>query len=253
MNRDRCLSVVIPVFNEATTVAEILDAVLARPETAEIIVVDDASRDESRAVIERYVAERGAGRVRLICQPSNQGKGAAVRRGFAEATAPIVIIQDADREYSPTDYPAVLEPILSGKAEVVYGSRFLGGPGRVMYFRHQLGNNLLTFVSNLLTDLNLTDMETCYKAFRREVIQNLVLSCDRFGIEVELTAKIAKCRTLRIYEVSISYQGRTYEEGKKITWRDGVAALWFMVKFNLLTSAKASRHRPWAEVLSPRS
>ncbi len=248
-----CLSVVIPVYNEADTVAAMLDEVLARPETAEVIVVDDASQDDSRAIVERYILEKGAGRVRLYAQEHNQGKGAAVRRGFAAATAPIVIIQDADREYTPQDYPVVLGPILEGKADVVFGSRFHGGPGRVLYFRHQLGNQFLTFLSNLLTDLNLTDMETCYKAFRREVVQNLVLTCDRFGIEVELTAKVAKCRRLRIYEVPIRYYGRTYEEGKKITWRDGVAALWFMLKFNLLPSARAARHRPWDEILPARN
>jgi glycosyltransferase involved in cell wall biosynthesis len=252
MKREGCLSVIIPVYNEAETVVAMLDEVLARPETAEVIVVDDASKDDSRAIVERYIVERGDGRVRLFCQERNQGKGAAVRRGFDAATAPIVIIQDADREYTPEDYPVVIGPILDGKADVVYGSRFHGGLGRVLYFRHQMGNKLLTFLSNLLTDLNLTDMETCYKAFRREVVQNLVLTCNRFGIEVELTAKIATCRALRIYEVPIRYYGRTYEEGKKITWRDGVAALWFMFKFNLLTSARAARRQPWQDVLSPK-
>jgi len=251
MTPNPCLSVVVPVYNEAETVVGILDEILARPETAEVIVVDDASRDASRSIVERYIAEKGDGRVRLLCQDRNRGKGAAVRRGFSAATAPVVIVQDADREYTPEDYPVILAPILDGRADVVYGSRFHGGLGRVLRFRHQLGNQALTFLSNLLSDLSLSDMETCYKAFRREVVQNLALTCDRFGIEVELTAKVAKCRRLRLHEVPIRYFGRSYDQGKKITWRDGIAALWFMVKFNLLTSARASRLRPWDEVLGP--
>ncbi len=248
MKNEKVLSVVIPVYNEGKTICEILDEVLARPETAEIIAVDDASKDDSREIIRKY-AEKADGRVRLFWHDMNKGKGAAIRKGFDEAKAPIVIIQDADKEYSPTDYPVVIGPILDGKADVVYGSRFHGGAGRVLYFKHQLGNKLLTFISNLLTDINLTDMETCYKAFRREVIQNINLDSDRFGIEVEMTAKFAHARRLRIYEVPISYHGRTYEEGKKITWKDGIAAFWHMIKYNILQRKSKFYKKPWNEVL----
>jgi len=248
VNSEKALSVVIPVYNEAKTICEILDEVLKRPETAEIIIVDDASKDNSREVIQKY-AEKHDGMIRLFCQEKNKGKGAAIRRGFDEAKSPIVIIQDADKEYSPDDYPVMINPIVNGKADVVYGSRFHGGTGRVLYFKHQLGNKVLTFLSNLLTDINLTDMETCYKAFKREVIQNINLDSDRFGIEVELTAKFAHARRLRIYEVPISYHGRTYEEGKKITWKDGVAAIWHMIKYNILQRKSRFYKKPWAEVL----
>ncbi len=239
MNSDKILSVVMPVYNEESTLHEIIEEVLSRSETAELIVVDDCSRDKSVEIVSKYV-EKHPGKVRLFRQEKNMGKGAAIRRGFDEAKAPVVIVQDADKEYSPQDYPELLNPIVSGKADVVYGSRFMGGPGRVLYFRHQLGNKFLTFISNLLTDLNLTDVETCYKLFRREVIQSLILTTNRFGIEIELTAKLAKERKIRIYEVPISYHGRTYEEGKKVTWKDGIAAIWFMIKFNLLVSKDAS-------------
>jgi len=252
MTSEKCLSVVIPVYNEEQTVCDILDAVSARPETAEIVIINDASKDDSLAVIERYLADHSKLPIKLLCQEKNMGKGAAIRRGFEEASADIVIIQDADQEYTPDDYPVVLGPILEGKAEVVYGSRFQGKAGRVMYFRHRMGNQLLTFLSNLLTDINLTDMETCYKAFRREVIQNINFSCNRFGIEVEITAKVAWARKLRIYEVPISYHGRTYEEGKKITWKDGIAALWYMMKFNILSRKKKFYKKPWPEVLARR-
>jgi len=245
---EKVLSVVIPVYNEAKTICEILDDVVRRPETAEIIVVDDASKDNSREIIQKY-ADKSDGKVRLFCQDRNKGKGAAIRRGFDEARHPIVIIQDADREYSPEDYPVMIEPIVSGKADVVYGSRFHGGAGKVLYFRHRMGNKFLTFVSNVLTDISLTDMETCYKAFKREVIQNLNLDSDRFGIEVELTAKFAHARKLRIYEVPIDYHGRTYDEGKKITWKDGIAAIWHMIKYNRLQRKSKFYKKPWQEVL----
>lgn len=248
MKSEKVLSVVIPVYNEAKTICEILDEVARRPETAEIIVVDDASKDNSRGIIQEY-ADRSEGKVRLFCQEMNKGKGAAIRRGFDEARSPIVIIQDADKEYSPEDYPVMIAPIVSGKADVVYGSRFHEGAGKVLYFRHTMGNKLLTFVSNVLTDIKLTDMETCYKAFKREVIQNLNLDSDRFGIEVELTAKFAHARNLRIYEVPISYHGRTYDEGKKITWKDGVAAIWHMIKYNRLQGKSKFYRKPWKEVL----
>ncbi len=246
LTTENILSVVIPVYNEEKTIREVFDEVLSRPETAEIIAIDDFSKDRSREIIQEYV-EKGNGKVRMICQQMNMGKGAAIRRGFDAASAAVVIVQDADKEYSPQDYPVLLKPIITGKADVVYGSRFQGGPGRVLYFRHQLGNKFLTFISNLLTDLNLTDVETCYKLFRREVIQNIVLTTNRFGIEIEITAKLAKEKSLRIYEVPISYHGRTYEEGKKVTWKDGIAAIWFMIKFNILNSKSESFKKPCQE------
>jgi glycosyltransferase involved in cell wall biosynthesis len=240
------LSVVIPVYNEEKTISTVIDEVLSRDEVAEIILIDDASADQSTKVIETYLSHN---KIKLLRQTENMGKGAAIRKGFGEATAPIVIIQDADLEYSPQEYKTMLKPILDGKADVVYGSRFQGGPGRVLYYRHQLGNKLLTFLSNIFTDLNFTDIETCYKAFKREVVQNINLESDRFGIEVELTAKIAKVKGLRIYEVPISYNGRTYSEGKKITWKDGVAALWHIIKFNLLKSSKTFYKEDWEKIL----
>jgi glycosyltransferase involved in cell wall biosynthesis len=244
------LCVIIPVYNEEESVTEILDEVLARPETAEIIVVDDASTDNSRNVIQNYIqSKKGKSKIKLLFQKINMGKGAAIRRGFDEATAPIVIVQDADKEYTPEDYPIVLEPIISGKADVVYGSRFQEGPGRVVRFKHRLGNKLITFVSNWLTDLSLTDVESCYKVFKLEVIQNLNLETCRFGIEVEMTAKLAKAKILDIYEVPISYDGRTYGEGKKITWKDGVAAFWHMIKYNWFASKHKFYKKPWKEVL----
>ncbi len=250
MKSKRILSVVIPVYNEEKTVTSILDTVLARPEVAEIIVVDDGSTDNSRKVIAKYAGGKiSKGRIKLLAQDVNKGKGAAIRRGFDEASAPIVMIQDADNEYSPDDYEAVVQPIISGRADVVYGSRFQVGSRRVVRYRHRLGNKILTTFSNWLTDIWLTDMETCYKAFRREVIHNINLETNRFGIEVELTAKIARARELEIYEVPISYFGRSYGEGKKITWKDGIAAFWHMIRYNCLLSDKNFYKRPWKEVL----
>jgi glycosyltransferase involved in cell wall biosynthesis len=246
MSRKTVLSVIIPVYNEEKTIAFVLDELLALEEVAEIILIDDGSVDNSVKVIEAYLTNE---KIKLFKQFRNMGKGAAIKKGFEFATAPIVIVQDADLEYSPQDYKTILKPIIDGKADVVYGSRFQGGPGRVLYYRHELGNKLLTFLSNLLTDLNFTDIETCYKAFKREVIQNINLESDRFGIEVELTAKIAKVKGLRIYEVPISYNGRTYDEGKKITWKDGVAALWHIIKFNLLKSPKKFYKEGWEKIL----
>ena len=222
------LSVVIPVYNEEATVEDVIEAVRAAPYDKEILVVDDGSTDGTRAILARYADDP---EVRVFLQPENRGKGAALRRGFEEATGDIVLVQDADLEYTPSDYPVLLAPILDGRADVVYGSRFLAGPGRVLYFRHMLGNRFLTFLSNLLTDLSLTDMETCYKVFRREVIQNIRLESDRFGFEPEVTAKIARMRGVVVYEVPIEYHGRTYEEGKKITWRDGVKAILAIIRF----------------------
>jgi glycosyltransferase involved in cell wall biosynthesis len=225
------LSIVIPCYNERGTIEAVIDAVRAAPGgEKEIIVVDDCSRDGSGELLEGPLRAKVD---RVLRHPVNRGKGAALRTGIAHATGDIVIIQDADLEYDPQQYPVLIEPILQDKADVVYGSRFLGGgPHRVLYFWHRVGNGLLTLVSNMFTNLNLTDMETCYKVFRREIIQSVVIEEDRFGFEPEITAKIAKLRC-RVFEVGISYYGRTYEEGKKIGWRDGVRALWCIVKYNL--------------------
>jgi len=225
-----CLSVVMPVFNEEATVRDCVAAVLARPEVAEVVIVDDASTDGTRDIL----ATLNDPRVRVFHQGHNQGKGAALRRGFAEATADFVIVQDADLEYDPAEYPRVLGPLLAGRADVVYGSRFAGGEAhRVLFFWHSLGNRVLTLASNAFTDLNLTDMETCYKAFRREVIQSIEIEENRFGVEPEVTAKVAAAGW-RVYEVGISYNGRTYDEGKKIGWRDGVRAIVCIVRYSRL-------------------
>ena len=225
-----CLSVVMPVFNEEATVRDCVAAVLARPEVAEVVIVDDASTDGTRDIL----ATVNDPRVRVFHQGHNQGKGAALRRGFAEATADFVIVQDADLEYDPAEYPRVLGPLLAGRADVVYGSRFAGGEAhRVLFFWHSLGHRVLTLASNAFTDLNLTDMETCYKAFRREVIQSIEIEENRFGVEPEVTAKVAAAGW-RVYEVGISYNGRTYDEGKKIGWRDGVRAIVCIVRYSRL-------------------
>ena len=226
-----CLSVVMPCYDESATIVDIVDRVLASPLTAELIIVDDGSTDGTRDILAGFTDER----IRVFLQPTNQGKGAALRRGFAEATADFVIVQDADLEYDPVDYGLIVEPLLAGDADVVYGSRFQSGrPRRVLYFWHSVGNRMLTLLSNMFTDLNLTDMETCFKAFRREVVQGLVLEEDRFGIEPEITAKVA-AGGWRVWEVGISYSGRTYADGKKITWRDGVAAIRCIVKYGIRT------------------
>lgn len=225
------LSIIIPCYNEESTIEELVGQVKASPYEKELLIIDDGSTDDTRAILAELEKDPD---IRVFLQPENKGKGAALRRGFEEATGDVVIVQDADLEYDPRDYPKLLQPIEDGRADVVYGSRFQGGPGRVLYYKHMLGNQFLTFLSNMLTDLNLTDMETCYKAFKREVIQNLVLESNRFGFEPEVTAKISRMRDVVIYEVPISYNGRTYDEGKKITWKDGAAALWHIVKHNLL-------------------
>ena len=227
---EACLSVVVPCFNESATIATTLKRVLDSPYTAEVIVVDDGSSDGSAEIVEGL----GDPRVRVVRQPFNQGKGAAIRRGFKEAVQPYVIVQDADLEYDPSDYPSLVAPLLSGEADVVFGSRFMGGrPHRVLYFWHSLGNRFLTLLSNAFTNLNLTDMETGYKVFRREVLESFELEEERFGIEPELTAKCAAGHW-RIYEVGISYRGRTYAEGKKIGWRDGVRAITSIVRYSQL-------------------
>jgi glycosyltransferase involved in cell wall biosynthesis len=227
------LSVVMPVYNERATLRQVVKRVLTLsfPFEIELLCVDDGSTDASREILAELQKEHPA--MRVLLQPRNLGKGAALRRGIQEATGEFVVIQDADLEYDPAEYPLLLEPLIEGKADVVYGSRFLGGrPHRVLYFWHSVGNWLLTLLSNALTDLNLTDMETCYKVFRRDVIQSIPLEEDRFGFEPEVTVKIAK-RRLRVYEVGISYSGRTYEEGKKIGWKDGFRAIWCLLKFSL--------------------
>jgi glycosyltransferase involved in cell wall biosynthesis len=242
------VSVVIPVYNERAFIEEVLLRVQASPIDKEIILIDDKSTDGTRALLEDFDKAQSEGKrevlvrngkdrlalgnIRFLFQPQNAGKGAALRRGFEVATGDIVLVQDADLEYDPRDYGKLLEPILEEKADVVYGSRFLGGPQRVHYFWHYAGNKFLTLLSDIFTNLKLTDMETCYKVFRREVLQGIKLKSDRFGFEPEITAKISK-GNWRIYEVSISYAGRTYAEGKKITWRDGISTLWYIIRFNL--------------------
>jgi len=228
------LSVVMPVYNERASLRQAVERVLASPLELELICVDDGSRDGSGEILAELQKQHP--QVRVLVQARNLGKGAALRRGITEARGDFVIIQDADLEYDPGDYPALLDPLIQGKADVVYGSRFLGSaPHRVLYFWHSVGNRLLTLLSNSLTNINLTDMETCYKAFRRDVIQSIPIEENRFGFEPEITVKVAK-RRLRIYEVGISYWGRTYEEGKKIHWRDGVRALWSLLKYSLKES-----------------
>jgi glycosyltransferase involved in cell wall biosynthesis len=242
------VSIVIPVYNERAFIEEVLLRVQAVPIDKEIVVVDDRSSDGTRLLLEELekaqseghreiIVQNGKSRlslenIRVLFQPQNCGKGAALRRGFEAATGDVVLVQDADLEYDPRDYEKLLEPIFDGRADVVYGSRFLGGPQRVHYFWHYVGNKFLTLLSDIFTNLKISDMETCYKVFRREVLQHIKLESDRFGFEPEVTAKIAK-GNWRIYEVPVSYAGRTYAEGKKITWRDGFSTLWYILRYNL--------------------
>ena len=222
------LSVVMPVYNEVRTIEEIVARVQSAPFEKEIVIIDDCSTDGTVDLL-RKIADQSEN-IKVFYHDRNRGKGAALRTGFTQVKGDIVIIQDADLEYDPREYPKILEPILDGRADVVYGSRFLGGPHRVMFFWHYVGNQFLTLLSNMMSNLNLTDMETCYKAFRKEVLKDLTLKSDRFGFEPEFTLKVAK-RKFRIYEVPISYSGRTYEEGKKINWKDGVAAIFSIIRF----------------------
>jgi len=235
------LSVVIPVYNEEATLGDLLNMVVAAPLPApvgelEVVTVDDCSSDETWSrLLSWQLSTRQDGRSVTIVRErhsQNRGKGAALRTGFAAASGDVLLVQDADLEYDPTEYPVLLQPILDGRAEVVYGSRFLGGPHRVLFYWHYLGNRLLTLLSNMFSDLNLTDMETCYKVFVRKVLDQVTLKSNRFGFEPEFTAKVARLG-VRIYEVPISYHGRTYAEGKKIGWKDGVSAIWSILRFNI--------------------
>ena len=233
------LSVVIPVYNEVSTVETLLRRVREVPLWLEVIVVDDGSTDGTRDLLPGL---EGTLIDTLVFHEKNRGKGAALRTGFQHATGDVVVVQDADMEYDPREFPLLLQPILAGKADAVYGSRFLGGPHRVLLFWHSIGNRVLTLLSNMFTDLNLTDMETCYKMIRRELLHSLPLSANRFGIEPELTARLAQADA-RIYELPISYDGRSYEDGKKIGWKDGVSALWCIFRYNVF-GPKASRWTP---------
>ena len=234
------LSIIIPAYNEEKSILQILRKIeqvsLIAGMEKEIIIIDDYSSDNTVDIVREYINTQNLSNIKLLSQDRNQGKGAALRRGFSEATGDYVIIQDADLEYDPNEYNLLLQPILDGFADVVYGSRFMGGkPHRILFFWHSIGNKFLSFLSNMFTNLNLTDMETCYKMYRKEILDQISLKENRFGIEPELTAKMSKIKNVRVYEVGISYYGRTYEEGKKIGWRDGLRAIYCIVKYNLFS------------------
>jgi glycosyltransferase involved in cell wall biosynthesis len=242
-----CLSVVMPCYNEEATVATVVKEVLASPYMHELLIIDDGSQDSTRDILSSIDDPR----VRVLLQPFNQGKGAAIRRGFEAAKGPFVLVQDADLEYDPREYGTLLEPLLANKADVVFGSRFMGGrPHRVLYFWHSVGNKALTTASNVFTNLNLTDMETCYKVFRKEVLESFTLEESRFGIEPEITAKVA-AGGWRIYEVGISYSGRTYDEGKKIGWKDGVRAFYCIVRYSPIIGGWVKRVRRSSSAQQP--
>jgi glycosyltransferase involved in cell wall biosynthesis len=238
MNPEPCLSVVIPCYNEVSTVGEVVSTVLDSPWVGEVVIVDDGSTDGTPEIL----ASLNNDRIQVILQPKNQGKGAAIRTGFSKVTRSYVIIQDADLEYDPADYGTMLGPLLAGRSDVVYGSRFISDrPHRVLYYWHSVGNRFLTTLSNMTTNLNLTDMETCFKAFRREVVESFTITEDRFGLEPELTARVA-AGGWRVFEVGISYYGRTYDEGKKINWKDGVSALRCILKYAVVARRDARRY-----------
>ncbi len=247
MNKyENLLSVILPVYNEENSIKNIIDEILERDETREIIIVNDASTDDSKSILEQFEHNP---KIKIYHHEINQGKGAALRTAFSKATAPYVIIQDADNEYTPEDYPLLLKPFIEDKADVVYGSRFMGTPGFVRNFRHEMGNKFLTFLSNLFTDIHLSDMETCYKVFRCDVLQNINFESSRFSIEPEIAAKLSKVDNLKIYQVPISYCPRRFSEGKKIGWKDGVSAIYHIIKFNIFSDKSKWYKVDWKDII----